>query len=64
MWKEALVKDLVLPAAPWPEDVFLLTYAGAFNHLLLWDVLDFTYHYHNDMLEEAELTMDYVQYPQ
>lgn len=50
IWKEALDDDLVLPAAQWPEDVFFLIYTGAFNLLLYWDLFDFTYHYHNDML--------------
>lgn len=53
MWKEALVDDLVSPAAQWPEDVFFLTYTGPFNLLLYWDLFDFTYHYHNDMLVES-----------
>lgn len=53
IWKEALVDDLVLPAAQWPEDVFLLTYTGAFNLLLYWDLFGFTYYYHNDMLVES-----------
>lgn len=52
-WKEALVDDLVLPAAQWPKYVFLLTYTGAFNLLLYWALFDFTYHYHNDMLVES-----------
>lgn len=53
IWKEALVDDLVLPAAQWPKYVFLLTYTGAFNLLLYWALFDFTYHYHNDMLVES-----------
>jgi len=35
---------------------FLLMYAGAFNFLLYWDLFDFTYHYHNDMLVESRAT--------
>lgn len=34
IWKEALVDDLVLPAARWTQYVFLLMYTGAFNLLL------------------------------
>lgn len=51
--KEALINDLVLPAAQWPKYVFLLMYTGAFNLLLYWALFDFTYHYHNDMLVES-----------
>lgn len=53
IWKEALVDDLVLPAARWLKYVFLLTYTGAFNLLFYWALFDFTYHYHNDMLVES-----------
>lgn len=53
IWKDALVDDLVLPAAQWPKDVFLLTYTGTFNLLLYWDLFDFFYDYHYDMLVES-----------